>query len=160
MPDRLQVQVVNRQQAVAVDLGVIRAVALQILAELKIGQAEISIAFVDNAAMAELNWRYLQHEGPTDIITFPLSSPEDDALEGELVICAPWAADVAQTHGDQVQDELVLYVAHGLLHLAGQDDIEPADARQMRLRELGLLQALGRPVPRNRFEEWSQEGSG
>lgn len=154
------VEVVNRQQVVAIDLGLMRAVACRILGELEISRAEISIAFVDNPAMAEMNWRYLQHEGPTDIITFPLSSAGDETLEGELVISAPWAADVAARNGDRVEDELVLYVAHGLLHLAGQDDIEPDDARQMRRRELGLLRALGRPVPANRFEDLDKEVAG
>ena len=160
MADQRRVEVANRQRAVEVNLELIRAEALRILAELNVSRAEISIAFVENAAMAEMNWRYLQHEGPTDIITFPLSSPEDETLEGELVISAPWAAEVAGRNGDRVEDELVLYVAHGLLHLAGQDDIEPADAQQMRRRELALLRALGRPVPVNRFEDLSEEGAG
>ena len=160
MSELLQVVVVNRQRLVAVDLELIRAEAVRILGELNVRQAEISIAFVDNPAMAEFNWRFLQHEGPTDIITFPLSSPDDERLEGELIISAPWAAEVAGTHGDRVEDELVLYVAHGLLHLVGQDDIAPEDARRMRQRELGLLRALGRPVPANRFEEISEEEAG
>ena len=68
------------------------------------------------------------------------------------MISAPWAAEVAARNGDQVDDELALYLAHGLLHLAGQDDIEPDDALEMRCRELQLLKALELAIPRNRFE--------
>ena len=122
------------------------------LAYLNMTEGEISVAFVDNQAIAALNWEFLQHEGPTDIITFPLSDPGVQILEAELVISAPWAAEVAARNGDQVDDELALYLAHGLLHLAGQDDIEPDDALEMRRRELQLLKALELAIPRNRFE--------
>lgn len=150
-----RVHVVNRQQEVAVDLGLIRTLAERMLGELKTGSAEISIAFIDNPAMADLNWRFLQHEGPTDIITFPLSDPGEEPLEGELVISAPWAANVAKQNGDLVGDELTLYLAHGLLHLAGQDDIAPDDAREMRRREMEMLKALDLAIPANRFDDIS-----
>ena len=146
------IEISNRQTEVAINSAEYENLAERMLTHLGITEAEISVAFVDNPTMAELNWRFLQHEGPTDIITFSLSEADADPLEGELVISAPWAADIAARNGDQVADELALYLAHGLLHLTGQDDIEPADALEMRFQELGLLKALGLSIPRNRFE--------
>ena len=148
----MTIEISNRQSEVPINPAHFEKLAQRMLAHLDITEAEISVAFVDNPAIAALNWEFLQHEGPTDIITFPLSDPGVQILEGELVISAPWAADVAARNGDQVDDELALYLAHGLLHLAGQDDIEPEDALEMRLRELQLLKALELAIPRNRFE--------
>lgn len=152
------VRVTNRQAEVPIDPEHFRATANRMLSHLNIASAEISVVFIDNPAMADLNWRFLQHEGPTDIITFPLSEPGEEPLEGELVISAPWAADVATRNGDKVSDELTLYLAHGLLHLAGQDDIAPDDAREMRQREMEMLKALSLAIPANRFDDVSPKG--
>ena len=146
------IEISNRQSEVPINIAHFENLVQRMLAHLGLTEVEISVAFVDNPAIAELNWEFLQHEGPTDIITFPLSEPDKYPLEGELVISAPWAAEVADRNGDQVDDELALYLAHGLLHLAGQDDIEPDDALEMRRRELQLLKALELAIPRNRFE--------
>lgn len=152
------VRVANRQAEVPINLEHFQTTARRMLTHLNIASAQISVAFIDNAAMAGINWRFLRHEGPTDIITFPLSEPGEEPLEGELVISAPWAAEVAKRNGDSVTDELTLYLAHGLLHLAGQDDIAPEDAREMRRRELEMLKSLGLAIPANRFEDVSPGG--
>lgn len=152
------VAVSNRQSLHTVDTAWFRSIARRILANLDIQQADLSIQFVDNPTIARLNWDHLQHEGPTDIITFPISEPDDPVLEGELVISVPWAQAVAEKNGDSLQDELNLYVVHGILHLTGQDDIEPEDAAQMRRQELRVLQALALAVPKDRFDDAGNDG--
>ena len=146
------IEISNRQSEVPIKIAHFEKLVQRMLAYLNMTEGEISVAFVDNQAIAELNWEFLEHEGPTDIITFPLSDPGLQILEAELVISAPWAAEVAARNGDQVDNELALYLAHGLLHLTGQDDIEPDDALEMRRQELELLKALELAIPRNRFE--------
>ncbi len=97
--------------------------------------------------MAAINEQFLNHQGTTDVISFcylengePLL-PDDTAIE--LII----GVDVAQRVGNEradssYADELVLYLVHGLLHAAGEDDLEPAATRQMRRQEQRLMTAL------------------
>lgn len=126
--------------------------AFRILDHLGIRSFEILILIVDDSTIAQLNLRHLNHEGPTDIITFPVSDPGDDHLEGELVISAPWAVRVAVENGDDPFDELVLYVVHGILHLIGLDDLSEKDAENMKRKEFEVLSSIGANIPKGRFE--------
>ena len=62
-----------------------------------VADAEISLAFVDNPTIHRLNQRFLQHDEPTDVLSFPLSEPNAKRLSGELVI----GAEVAAGPGDR-----------------------------------------------------------
>ena len=84
--------------------------------------SKISLAFVDHPTIHRINKQFLDHDEPTDVVTFPLSNPKAKTLEGELVIGAEMAAEQAAERGHDVQAELTLYVIHGLLHLCGYDD--------------------------------------
>ena len=91
--------------------------------------ASISIALVDDPTIRAINRRHLDHDWPTDVISFGLSEPGDSALSGELVVSAEMAADDRPRVGRRSRlAELALYVVHGLLHLCGLDDRDPADA--------------------------------
>jgi probable rRNA maturation factor len=140
-----RISIATPQEAVPVDRGRMREVARAVLDGEKVVQAEVSLAFVDNATIHRLNRQYLGHDEPTDVLSFPLSEGRSGKLAGELVIGAEVAHDQAQQQGHDVQAELALYVIHGLLHLCGYDDHEPADAAAMRERERHYLQLLGLP---------------
>ena len=148
----VEVQVIDRQGDCRVDVSAIRELTERMLRRMGVESAEISVVFVDDPTIAELNQRFLNHDGPTDIITFPISSTGDERLEGELVISAPWAAKVAAENGDDLADELALYVAHGVLHLLGYDDLTPNDSEVMKRQERSLLESLGAKLPRGRFD--------
>jgi probable rRNA maturation factor len=105
--------------------------------------ASISIALVDNAAIQVVNRTHLGHDWPTDVISFPLSERDDPVLAGELVVSTELARDAAQTLGRASEDELALYVVHGLLHLCGYDDHDDADIQAMRRRESEILALAG-----------------
>ena len=108
-------------------------------------EAEVSLAFVDNATIHTLNKRYLDHDEPTDVLSFPLSDAKAKRLSGELVIGAEVALAQATQRGHDVQAELALYVIHGLLHLCGHDDIEDDKRAAIRERERHYLKQLGYP---------------
>jgi probable rRNA maturation factor len=134
------------QETVAVERGLMRTIARRVLEGEGIADYEISLAFVDDATIHRLNLRYLQHDEPTDVLSFPLSDSGSKKLAGELVIGAEVALARAREHGHDVQAELGLYVIHGLLHLCGFDDHEADDAKAMRERERHYLEVLGLPA--------------
>lgn len=108
------------------------------------GKRNVSIAFVSNAAIRKINRRFLNHDFATDVLSFPLKGPGSD-LFGELVISAEYAASEAAKRKIPVEEELLRYVAHGLLHLLGYDDHRPSDkARMWKRQERELDKVLDR----------------
>lgn len=83
---------------------------------------EVGIVLVSDAASARLHEQFLGEPGPTDVITF---------AHGEIVIAAAVAARQARAHRQTLARELCRYIVHGLLHLNGHEDDEPARARTM-----------------------------
>ena len=140
-----KIAIASPQEAVPVDRRRMREVARTVLGGEHVADAEISLAFVDNPTIHRLNQRYLGHDEPTDVLSFPLSEPGAARLAGELVIGAEVAKAQAEGRAHDVQAELALYVIHGLLHLCGYDDKTAGSAAAMRARERHYLGVLGLP---------------
>jgi probable rRNA maturation factor len=112
-------------------------------------RASISIALVDQATIHLINRTHLGHDWPTDVISFPFSTPRDPVLSGELVVSVEMAVATASAIGAEPRDELALYVVHGLLHLCGHDDSTELGAGVMRQRENEMLTDCGFSNPFN-----------
>ncbi|HZY84330.1 MAG TPA: rRNA maturation RNase YbeY [Gemmataceae bacterium] len=140
-----KISIATPQEIVPVDRKRMREAARAVLDGEDIADAEISLAFVDSPTIHRLNQRYLQHDEPTDVLSFPLSEANAARLAGELVIGAEVAQAQAAERGHDVQAELALYVIHGLLHLCGYADHDEASAARMRERERHYLGQLGLP---------------
>lgn len=139
-----RVAVAVPQELVPIDRGLMRQVARTVLEGEGEDKAEVSLAFVDNPTIHRLNKQFLDHDEPTDVLSFPLGEGKG-RLAGELVIGAEVALAQAEERGHDVQAELALYVIHGLLHLCGHDDKTPAGTTAMRQRERHYLRVLGLP---------------
>ncbi len=106
-------------------IGVVRAT----LIHHAVTRAEISIALVSDDHMATLNETHLDHEGPTDVLTFDLSdrAPSADptkpptTVDGEIVLSTDTASREAKARDHELDAELALYAVHGMLHLLGYD---------------------------------------
>lgn len=104
----------------------------------------IGIAVVDDKEIARIHESFLGDPSPTDVITFDLRDDSaSDTLEGEIVTSAETAKRIADAQGRDSFAELLLYVVHGCLHLAGYDDQQPADRIRMHETENAILTALG-----------------
>ena len=130
---------------------------------------EVSLLFIDEAAIAALNERFLDKEGPTDVLSFPIEdevdrsgrSPDEGGtgpasieaatgrhlLLGDVVICPTVAAVNAVEHGATFDDEIALLVVHGILHLLGMDHEVDEEAERMERREQQLLDRFYRQTP-------------
>ena len=134
---------------------------------------EMSLMFVDETTIAELNVRFLGGDGPTDVLAFPLDeelppagrspdqggrgpgSPSDPgdppALLGDVIVCPTIAGRQALERGVPADDEIAVLVVHGVLHLLDYDHAEPEETATMRRREQELLA---------RFREVEREADG
>ena len=138
----IDVAVSNEQSRWPVDAARLQAGVQEALRGEGIERAAVSVAIVDDAAIHELNRRYLQHDYATDVLSFPLEVGPG-GLEGEIVASADTAAAAAPRYGWTLGDELLLYVVHGALHLAGHDDHETGDRERMLAREAACLEKFG-----------------
>jgi probable rRNA maturation factor len=101
--------------------------------------AELCIKAVDEATIAELNEQWMDKEGPTDVLAFPIDElrpglvneePEEGVL-GDLVLCPDIAARQGESAGHGTEAELDLLTVHGILHLLGYDHAEPEEHAEM-----------------------------
>jgi probable rRNA maturation factor len=113
-----------------------------VFADAGVDSGEVSIAVVGDSRIHELNREYLGHDYPTDVLSFVLER-EPERLDGQIVVSADYAAREAPNYGWRPQDELLLYVIHGALHLVGYDDLTPDKKRQMRAKEREYLARFG-----------------
>jgi probable rRNA maturation factor len=116
--------------------------ARAVLADSPFSSAMISLVVVDDAAIHELNRQYLDHDWPTDVLSFVLDD-SGNRLEGEVIISADTAAEAAAELGRSAAAEQLLYVIHGMLHLVGYLDKTPSDAEDMRAAEARYLRQFG-----------------
>lgn len=131
----VRVSVLDEQDSIAVDRPRLKREAALAAGEAGL-TGELSIAILTDAAIHELNRRYLGHDYPTDVLAFPLD-PMEIAVSAERAV-----AEAARRKVTPLA-ELMLYVVHGILHLAGYDDHEPDAAREMHEVTLKLLRKLG-----------------
>lgn len=158
------VQVFGADEQADAPVDVDRWVALArdvLVAEGVSGEAELSLMFVDEESIAELNGRFMDADGPTDVLAFPIDDPvvagrwpdagtagpdRDDPepsdlplLLGDVVVCPAVARRQAPAHAGTYDDELALLVVHGVLHVLGHDHAEPEETAVMQARERELL---------------------
>lgn len=138
----ISVRVANQQETLPLDFEQLRKAVRAALAGSEIRKAKICIAVVDDATIARLNKQFLDHDGPTDVLSFPMEE-RPGWVEAEVVVSAETAQREAAGYGWGPHDELLLYVVHGVLHLAGYDDHSPGDEAAMRRRESEVLAELG-----------------
>jgi probable rRNA maturation factor len=140
-----KIKVAIPQEIVPVNRANMKAAAEAVLQGEGIPVASLSLAFVDDATIHRINKQFLNHDEPTDVVTFPLSGKGARTLEGELVIGAEVARRAAAERGHDEQVELALYVIHGVLHLCGYDDKTQAAEKEMRAGERKYLKKLNLP---------------
>ena len=139
----MNLAIANRQRTKKINTRLLKQIASELFAELKIAEADLGIALVSAKEMATVNWQFLQHEGATDVITFDHESTRTK-LHGELFICVDMAMAQAKEFKSSWQSELVRYVVHGVLHLLGYDDLKPELRRKMKREENRLVRLLAK----------------
>ena len=102
-------------------------------------QAELCIKAVDEATIAGLNEKWMEKEGPPDVLAFPMDELRpglvneelEEGMLGDLVLCPEVAERQAVTAGHSTEAEIELLTVHGILHLLGYDHAEPDEHKEM-----------------------------
>ncbi|MCF6156745.1 MAG: rRNA maturation RNase YbeY [Candidatus Brocadia sp.] len=146
----VKLEITDLQKFYPIDKGKIKKLVTGVLkAEREEKNAELSVVFVDNKRIKEINRTFLGHNYATDVLSFHYhESSLKSNITGEIIISVEMAAKLAQKHGYSIEGEVALYLVHGLLHLLGYDDKQKGDAKKMHQREGELLSNFGYSVPR------------
>lgn len=131
----------GRAQAPAFQETLLRAARL-----IGFSSGQVSVAVVGAVRMARLHRQFSGVPGATDVLTFDYRErPVSRQVAGEIVVCLDVAAATATRlmRPGGWRSELILYAVHGLLHLAGEDDLDDAAFKRMHKREDRILQQLG-----------------
>lgn len=154
---KLKVYVKNDQNAVKVPVGIrllIRRCCQAVLITENYGKdAEVSVSFVSNKEIRNLNKAYRNKDVETDVLSFPLTA-EDGTEEinsetgvvslGDVVISLEMAVKQANMYGHSLEREVGFLTVHSMLHLLGYDhESSPLDERIMREKEEAVLEKLG-----------------
>jgi len=113
------------------------------------GDTELTIRFVDENEIAELNEQYRHKKGSTNILSFPFETPNEVELDllGDLVICSDVVKQQAEEQGKEEIAHWAHMVVHGTLHLLGYDHLTSAEADVMENKEIKILSQLGYSDP-------------
>lgn len=154
---KLKVYVKNNQTEVKVPVGIrllIRRCCQAVLATEKFGRdAEVSVSFVSNSEIRNLNKIYRNKDSVTDVLSFPLTgedgtveiNPDTKAVQlGDVVISLETAVKQAQNYGHSLEREIGFLTVHSMLHLLGYDhETSQLDQCIMREKEESVLEKLG-----------------
>ena len=153
-----EIDICDNHPEQSVDVTALRAAVEHALRVEEVRAAILSITVVDDPTIHTLNRDHLDHDYPTDVISFQLdwSAADRDqpsltdtrrsagaAIEGEIVTSLDYAQQSAPAGHWNTTAELTLYVIHGLLHICGYDDLTADEKRVMRDRERSILSGLG-----------------
>jgi len=131
---------VNNESGETVDEQALEQLARFVLRTMRIHRlADLSIVLVDEDTITTYNQTFMDHTGPTDVLSFPmdeLRAPADDeppprGMLGDILVCPIVAARQAARNGRTTRQEIEYLTVHGILHLLGYDHAEPAEQAVM-----------------------------
>lgn len=127
----MKIYVRNQQTSLRISLRAARRAAAALLSFLELPHQALGLYFVTESQITALHKQFFNDPTPTDCISFPV----DNKHLGEIFVCPETARRYALAHNLDPWEETLLYIAHGILHCAGYDDIEPSKRRAMRKME-------------------------
>ena len=154
---KLKLYFSNEQQKIKISFKMRRLITKAVKEALKQEgfdhRTEISVSFIDNEAIHQLNLEYREKDKPTDVLSFPIWEKEEledgSAFDGhavtlgDIIISAEQAKAQAEEYGHSYERELHYLLVHGIMHCLGYDHEEEEDKREMREKEEYILQKLG-----------------
>lgn len=116
-------------------------------------EAELSVTFVTNESIHEINRTYRQKDAPTDVISFaleeigegetPIIAEGMPRVLGDIIISTDRTIEQAEEYGHSFERELGFLAVHGFLHLLGYDHMDPEDERVMFGKQDEILNSFG-----------------
>ena len=135
------IKIINLHKAFDIDEGFLRKVIRDLSLRLRFKEERFEFVFLDRRRIRKLNRDFKKIDRPTDVLAFRLEAIEGDSRHtyANIFISLDAALENSRIFGTSFQEETVLYIIHGMLHIAGYDDRGKAERSRMRRREEELL---------------------
>jgi probable rRNA maturation factor len=144
----MKIQIDNSQKKIKIDKRKIRSTIIKLLKDLDCTDKEISLSFVDDATIQQLNKQYRNKDKPTDVLSFSLQEGEFSNINphilGDIVISVDTAAADAFKSAFTFEQEINFLIIHGILHLLGynHENTSKEETKKMQKKEMDLFRLL------------------
>ncbi len=139
----MKIEISNRQRVKRINLKRIRRYLQKASKLLGLSGKKISFLLCDNKLIQKINRRFFFKNSPTDVISFPLRDLFEPDYLGEVVVSVEEAIARAKEYGVSWEEEFILYLVHGVLHLLGYRDTSLVSRKRMQNKQKIIMQALG-----------------
>ena len=132
------IEILNNQKRHKIEIRRFRDLLAKLIRFYKVGNPELTLAFVNNSAIQDLNRRFLEEDAPTDVLSFPIGEKLSDGnyYLGDIIISVPYANKQRMKRKHDLERELEILTLHGFLHLLGYDHFEGMEEEEEKIKKL------------------------
>lgn len=134
------IEIINRQRKQKINKNRFQVLLARLVSHYRLGNPEITLAFVNNKTIQKLNHKFLNKKAPTDVLSFPVGETGADGKYylGDIIISIPKAQEQAQEKEHYLEKELEILTIHGFLHLLGYEHDEGLEKEEKKIKKLML----------------------
>jgi probable rRNA maturation factor len=132
------IEILNNQKRHKIEIKRFRDLLTKLIRFYKVGNPELTLAFVNNSAIRDLNRRFLDEDSPTDVLSFPIGEKLADGnyYLGDIIISVPYANKQRMKRKHDLERELEILAIHGFLHLLGYEHFEGMEEEEQKIKKL------------------------
>ena len=134
------IEIINRQRKKTINKNRFQVLLARLVNHYKLDDPEVTLAFVNNKTIQELNYKFLNKNAPTDVLSFPVGEKGADGnyYLGDIIISVPKAHDQAQEQKHSLEREMEILAIHGFLHLLGYEHFKGIEKEEKKIKKLML----------------------
>ena len=134
------IESINRQRKQTINKNRFHLLLARLIEHYRLDDPEITLAFVNNKTIQELNRKFLNKNVPTDVLSFPVGEKGADGKYylGDIIISIPKAMDQAGSQGHDLEREMEILTIHGFLHLLGYEHFKGLEQEENKIKKLML----------------------
>ena len=132
------IEIINQQNRYRINPDTFRILLEKLVDFYKVKNPEVTLAFINNAPMKQLNEKFLNKNKPTDVLSFPLNENGADGkfYLGDIIISAPYAFKQSASKDYGFERELEILAVHGFLHLLGFEHFKGIEEEEIKIHKI------------------------
>jgi len=132
------IEIINRQRKRKINKNRFHILLERLVNHYRLDDPEVTLAFVNNETMRDLNRKFLNKNAPTDVLSFPVGEKGADGKYylGDIIISVPKALDQAQEQKHGLEREMEMLALHGFLHLLGYEHSKGLEKEEKKMKKV------------------------